>query len=175
MRIKKIIKFGLISILIAANILVFGNSNFHSFQAERCNWSGITCNPHLKEYTRVIAEEAWGQAGIVAYQVAAQWMRANNASSQELDDIQKQHLRPYFGDLVDRVAIAYNAKLMNDWLYAGFKIDVGQVDSIAQTYCKRIYVEGLYKPDAPSQLTLLAHELAHSMQCEQLGGAAGFG
>jgi hypothetical protein len=175
MKRKRIIRLGLISILLAVNILVFGNSNSQSFQAERCNWSDITCNPDLKEYTKAIAEEAWGQAGIVAYQAAAQWMRANNGSTQELDNIQKQHLRPFFGDLVDRVAIAYNARLMDDWLYAGFKIDIGQVDSVAQTYCDRIYIERSYKPNDPGQLTLLAHELMHSRQCEQFGGVGKFG
>jgi len=38
-----------------------------------------------------VVEEALGSS-IVVYQVAAQWMRANNQSSQELDDIQKQRL-----------------------------------------------------------------------------------
>jgi hypothetical protein len=175
MKRERNIKLGLNSILLVLNILVLGSSNSQLFRTERCNWTDINCNPYLKEYTRAIAEEAWGQTGIVAYQAAAQWMRANNGSSQELDDIQKQHLRPYFGGLVDRVVVIYNARLMDDWLYPGFNIDIGQVHAIAQTYCKCIYIKDPYKPGDSGQITLLAHELMHSRQCEQFGGAGKFG
>jgi hypothetical protein len=54
-----------------------------------------------------------GDAGAGAYQAAAELMQANNGSSQGLDATQKQYLRPYFGDLVDRVAVIYNANLMD--------------------------------------------------------------
>jgi len=50
----------------------------------------------------------------------------------------------------------------NWWIYAGFKVDIGQEHSIAQTYCKRIYVNDPYKPGDYGQITLLAHELIHS-------------
>jgi len=36
--------------------------------------------------------------------------------------------------------VIYDAKLMDDWLYAGFKVDIGQEHSIAQTYCKQTYL-----------------------------------
>jgi len=67
--------------------------------------------------------------------------------------------------------VIYDAKLMDDWLYAGFKVDIGQ-EPIAQTYCKRIYVNDPYKPGDYGQITLLAHELIHSRQCEQFNGAS---
>jgi hypothetical protein len=171
---KKIIRLGLISILIALNIVGFGGLKFQSFQAERCYWANIDCYSYIKE----LREEAWGQAGAIAYQAAAQWMRANNGISQYLDETQKRYLRPYFGDLVDRVVVIYNAELMDDWLYGDFKIDIRditQVDSIAQTYCKHIYIKDSYQLDDYSQLKLLAHELTHSRQCEQFGGADKFG
>jgi len=66
--------------------------------------------------------------------------------------------------------VIYDAKLMDDWLYAGFKVDIGQHS--AQTYCKR--VNDPYKPGDYGQITLLAHELIHSRQCEQFNGAAKF-
>lgn len=175
MKRKRSFKLGFISILSGLIIIFFGCSNFQVVQSQHCDWKDINCNSYFHKYTRVLVEETWGQAGIVAYPAAAQWMSTNNGSSQELDNIQKQFLRPYFGSLVDRVAIVYKAKLMDDWLYAGFKIDIGQVDAIAQTYCDRIYVEASYKPNDPSQLMLLAHELVHFMQCEKLGGKAMFG
>jgi hypothetical protein len=171
----KNINLCLTSILLVLPILNFRFLKFQPVQTERCNWANIDCNPHVKECTRAIAEEAWGQTGAVVYQVAAQWMRAKNGSSQYLDETQKLYLRPYFGDLVDRVMVIYDAKLMDDWLYAGFKVDIGQEHSIAQTYCKRIYVDDPYKPGDFGQITLLAHELIHSRQCEQFSGAAKFG
>lgn len=175
MKIKRIVTWVFSSSLMCINILAIVSSELQFLPVERCHWGNETCESYIKGYTRAMTEEVWGQAGIVAYQAAAQWMRANNGSSQELDESQKQHLRPYFGSLVDRVAIVYNAKLIDDWLYADFQIDIGQVDAIAQTYCRRIYIESSYKSSDPSQLTLLAHELVHSMQCEQLGGADKFG
>ena len=172
---KKLVNLGLISIFLVLNVLDFNVLKFQPVQVERCNWADITCNPYVKERTISIDEGSWGEAGAVAYQVAAQWMRANNSSSQCLDETQKRYLRPYFGGLVDRVVVIYNAKLMDDWLDAGFKTDIGLGESAAQTYCERIYVDDPYKSVDSGQLTLLAHELIHSRQCEQFGGAGKFG
>ncbi|WP_243146642.1 hypothetical protein [Scytonema sp. UIC 10036] len=168
---KKIIRFGLISIVIVLTILNSEGLKLQVFQAERYHWADITSNPYIQEFT----EEAWGQAGAVAYPAAAQWMRTHNGISQRLDETQKRYLLSYFGGLVDRVVVIYNAKLLDDWLYADFKIDIGLVDSIAQTYCERIYLEESYKPSDLGQLTLLSHELIHSKQCKQFGGADKFG
>jgi len=55
--------------------------------------------------------------------------------------------------------VIYDAKLMDDWLYAGFKVDIGQGAFYCSTYCKRIYVNDPYKPGDYGQITLLAHEL----------------
>lgn len=175
MRKKKnvyLISLGIIATLI---VLSFNNYKIQVSQSKRCNWFDIFCYPHFQEHTAVIAEELWGQAGIIAYQAAAGWMYANNSNSQELDNIQKEYLRPYFGSLVDQVAITYNATLMDGWLYGDFKINIGQVDAIAQTYCLHIYIEDSYRPRDYSQLILLAHELVHARQCQQLGGARQFG
>jgi hypothetical protein len=102
-------------------------------------------------------------------------MRANNGSSRGLDETQKQYLRSYFGNLLDRIAVIYNANLVDEWSAGGHKIRVSEVESAAQTYCNRIYVDDPYKPNDIGQLKLLAHELTHSKQCEQLGGAGKFG
>ena len=172
---RKIINLSLLSSFLVLSILGLEFFKVQPVQTGRCNWADITCNPHIKERTRSIVERAWSEAGAVVYQVAAQWMRTNNGSSQRLDETQKRYLRLYFGGLVDRVVVVYNAKLMDDWLYAAFKIDIVQGDSAAQTYCKRIYVDDPYKPGDSGQLTLLAHELTHSRQCEQFGGISEFG
>ncbi len=162
-----------------------------------CGWLDVTCknsgirrtgrkieptNPNsdtrriLRENdptSPAFAENQWGNAGGAGYPAAAQWMRANNGSSRGLDETQKRYLRPHFGNLLDRVAIIYNANLMDEWSYAGFRVNVRE--SGAQTYCNRIYVDEPYKPNDSEQLVLLAHELTHSKQCEQLGGAGRFG
>ncbi len=119
------------------------------------------------------AENQWGNAGGAGYPAAAEWMRANNGSSQGLDETQKRYLRPHFGNLVDRVVVVYNANLMDEWSALGYRIDLGE--SAAQTYCERIYVDDPYNSGDFAQIELLAHELTHSKQCEQLGGAGKFG
>ncbi|MBD2055326.1 hypothetical protein H6F88_04680 [Oculatella sp. FACHB-28] len=119
------------------------------------------------------AEQAWGEAGSAAYQAAANWMRANNGSSQSLDALQKQYLRPHFGDLVDRAAVVYNANLMDELSALGYRIPMNQ--SAAQTYCDRIYIDDPYQQGDLGQIILLAHELTHSRQCQDYGGAGTFG
>lgn len=123
----------------------------------------------------VVAEEAWGGSGASAYPAAAEIMRQRNGIGQRLDERQKQLLRPHFGSLVDRVSVAYNARMMSDWCAAGKCVNLGGVESAAQTYCNNIYVAGSYQANNPAQIRLLAHELFHSRQCEQLGGAGKFG
>lgn len=172
---QRIFILGLISILLVLNILNIGVLKFQPVQAERCNWADITCIPYIKERSSSIVEEAWGAAGTMAYQAAAEWMRANNGIGQYLDKTQKRYLRPYFGGLVDRVVVIYNAKLMDEWVHAGFKTEIGLGDSAAQTYCERIYIDDKYKSIDSDQLTRLAHELIHSRQCHLLGGADEFG
>lgn len=90
---QRIFRLGLISILLVLNILGIDVLKFQPVQAERCNWADITCIPYIKERSSSIAEEAWGAAGTVAYQAAAEWMRANNGIGQYLDETQKQGKR----------------------------------------------------------------------------------
>ncbi|MBD2078673.1 hypothetical protein [Leptolyngbya sp. FACHB-17] len=172
---RKSFNSGLIGILVGMNALSVESLMPPAVHAQGCHWTDITCNPHIRKHTREIAEQAWGEAGAAAYQSAAQWMRANNGSSQGFDETQNRYLRPHFGDLLDRVAVVYNANLMDEWSAGGYRIRVGGVESAAQTYCERIYVNAPYKPGDSSQLKLLAHELVHSKQCEQLGGTGKFG
>jgi hypothetical protein len=122
------------------------------------------------------AEEAWAIAGRTGYPAAARWMESNNGRSQSLDETQKQYLRPWFDDLVDRVAVIYNANLMDEWSAAGYRIDVGDSH---QTYCWRIYIDDPYQTGGINQifdqLVDLSHELVHSRQCENLGSEVNFG
>ena len=122
-----------------------------------------------------LAEEAWGQAGSIAYQAAAKTMRAKNSAGVPLDNVQKRYLRRYFIDYIDRVTVIYNAQMMDRWVFANVAVHFGRVDSIAQTYCDRIYLRAPYNPEDIKQLTILAHEMIHVRQCVQNGGLDQFG
>ena len=122
-----------------------------------------------------VAEQAWGEAGSVAYQASARIMRERNGSGQGLDETQKRFLRQRYGGLVDQVRVAYGSSMMSEWCAAGKCVNLGGVDSAAQTYCDRIYVGDPYKPNDADQLVLLAHEMKHSQQCRERGGEGGFG
>jgi hypothetical protein len=119
--------------------------------------------------------EVWGNSGIVMFNVATKLMATRNSAGQVLTVAQKKSLRPLFGKLVDRVQINYSSQLMDRWSNGEQEVHVGDVDSAAQTYCNRIYMRDAYQPTQRSQLLLLAHELTHSWQCEQLGGSNKFG
>ena len=119
--------------------------------------------PGSKEFV----EKAWGEAGASAYQGAATTTRGRNGSSQGLDEFQKRYLRPHFGNLVDQVAVIYNARMMDQWSAFGKNINLSGVDTAAQTYCNRIYIRDSYKPNDTKQLVTLSHEMTHSKQCER--------
>jgi Domain of unknown function (DUF4157) len=120
-----------------------------------------------------VPDDVWGNVGAVAYQTAAQIMANNNSVAQELDWEQKEYLRSHFGDLVDRVEVVYDAKLMEEWVAASLRIELGH--SNAQVYGNRIYIKESYKPGDFDQLVLLAHELVHVRQYEEFGGLEQFG
>jgi hypothetical protein len=122
-----------------------------------------------------VAENLWGEAGSSGYQSASVIMRERNGGSQGLDESQKLYLRPHFGDLVDRVVVIYNARMMDQWKAFGKEVNLSGVDTAAQTYCNRIYVRDSYQPNNFQQIVTLAHEMTHSRQCEQLGGEGKFG
>jgi hypothetical protein len=140
-----------------------------------CNDWDVTCNSNVKPITKPIAREAWGEAGAIAYPAAASIMRGRHGRSVGLDDIQKKYLRPHYGGLVDKVVVVYNAKMMSEWSALGKNINLGGVDSAAQTYCNRIYVKDSHQSGNRDQLLLLAHELRHAQQCQELGGEGKFG
>ncbi|WP_206603131.1 hypothetical protein [Leptolyngbya ohadii] len=121
------------------------------------------------------AERAWGEAGSVAYQASARIMRERNGSGQGLDETQKQLLRLRFGGLVDQVSVIYGSRMMSEWCALGKCVNLGGVDSAAQTYCDRIYVSNSYRPNDTDQLVLLTHEIRHSQQCRERGGEGSFG
>lgn len=170
----------ILGVLILSPVFV-GVFNSHSAQAQCINTPlGRVCGSDV-DPTRIIpgskeaVEQAWGEAGSAAYQAAARTMRERNGSGQGLDETQKRFLRQRYGGLVDQVSVRYGARMMSEWCALGKCVNLGGVDSAAQTYCDRIYVSDPYKPNDADQVVLLAHELRHSQQCRERGGEGSFG
>jgi Domain of unknown function (DUF4157) len=132
--------------------------------------------PELQQIAAATPEQAWRDTGATVLPLAAQIMAIRNPSSGvPLDLAQKGYLRPLFGNLVDRVTIVYQAKLLDRWSQGSKETHIGGVDSSAQTYCDRIYVRAKYKRGDTDRLVLLAHELTHAQQCDRAGGISKFG
>jgi Domain of unknown function (DUF4157) len=184
---KSIINFLWLAIIAFSAAALFGTRAFTPFCGNDCQSqikstvatvrtsarSAATIQDLLKSSSE--PREVWGNSGIVMFNVATQLMATRNPAGQPLMLVQKKSLRPLFGELVDRVQVNYSSRLMDRWSNGEQEVHVGDVDSAAQTYCNRIYVRDAYQPTNKGQLFLLAHELAHSAQCEGLGGSNKFG
>lgn len=131
--------------------------------------------PNLSAITPPSSMQAWGKTGATMLPFAAQIMELRNPQGIPLDETQKGYLRPLFGDLVDRVTVVYQAKLLDRWSQDGKETHIGNINSAAQTYCDRIYIRAAYKHRKTDGLILLAHEMAHSQQCQKAGGIGEFG
>ena len=120
------------------------------------------------------ADEAWGEAGRGVYTSGLAAIAAKNSTlpAKSLDTWQKDRLRPYFGDLVDRVKIKYGATTLDNWRIGGETISI---PSDGQTFCNDIYLTKRHRGEDKELLELIAHEMVHSQQCERLGGASNFG
>lgn len=151
-------------------------------QALQNRWSSKASIPtsviQLPEFEQIAAatpEQAWSDTGATVLPLAAQVMAIRNPAGVPLDLAQKGYLRPLFGNLVDRVTIVYQAKLLDRWSQGGKETHIGGVDSSAQTYCDRIYIRAKSKSGDTDRLVLLAHELTHAQQCDRAGGISQFG
>jgi len=112
--------------------------------------------------------ETWGQFGKVAYRAAAAAMKRRNGEGVPLTAFQKGKLRPLFGSLVDRVTVAYDCQMLEEWKIGPWTVRFG-VPSGGQTFGHRIYIHRPHRPGSLSQTRLLAHELVHSLQFERFG------
>ncbi len=109
---------------------------------------------------------SWAAAGGTGYTLAAAEMKKRQPLGRSLTSDQKKYLRPYFGDLVDKVTVHYNASLMSDIGVYPFIFRFG--DSEAQAFGYNIYLKYEYRTTF-QQVALIAHELVHSAQYERLG------
>jgi Domain of unknown function (DUF4157) len=173
---SKFYQFCLLALItaVATGALLFP----HSLQDRLSSSDSIATNlrmPLLPEITTPSSDRAWGETGATVLPFAAQIMALRNPQGIPLDAAQKGYLRPLFGDLVDRVTIVYQAKLLDRWSQDGKETHIGGVNSAAQTYCDRIYIRAAHQPRKTDGLILLAHEMTHSQQCQQAGGIDKFG
>ncbi|MEC4893803.1 MAG: DUF4157 domain-containing protein [Oscillatoria sp. PMC 1050.18] len=90
---------------------------------------------------------------------------------QGLHPIQKEYLRPYFGNLVDEVTVKWGSLLNDEWTFQGRTIQAG---SAGQTYGNTIYIAERRQPRSTKQLILLAHEFRHVQQYRQRGNLDNF-
>jgi hypothetical protein len=133
--------------------------------ASRCNWNQPGCILYVNAC--VAPTETCRAAALTA----SQQVRLSNGPGQLLTPHQKNRLRPYFGDLVDRVLVHYGALLagempvgnsgMLDWGYSG------------QTFGHDIYLSDPLDEGSVGQLITLAHELTHTWQYERDQAAGG--
>ncbi|MDM3847084.1 MAG: hypothetical protein PT120_12255 [Aphanizomenon gracile PMC649.10] len=176
---KFLTTLGISSVLVAAQVIGLPNQKPKVAQAHCPLNDPLHCASHadptpLIPGSKKVAEEAWGEAGRGMYRAAAEFMSRDNRKipAYSLDSRQKELLRPEFGSLVDKVTVQYGADMMDRWGSGKFQISQG---SDGQTFCNRIYIQDPYKQNDYGQLILLAHELQHSRQCENLGGMSNFG
>lgn len=90
----------------------------------------------------------------------------NRGREQGLSPIQKDYLRPDFGNLVDEVTVVWGA-LLND--HITFQERILNLGSEGQTYGNTIYIAEHKQPRSTKQLTLLAHEFKHVQQYRGYG------
>jgi hypothetical protein len=90
-------------------------------------------------------------------------------AAQPLDATAQYYLRPWFGDLVEKVRVIWHARLNDHLELAGRVFSAG---SYAQTYGYQVYIassQGAREPESAPQLVLLAHELVHTAQYVRYG------
>ena len=99
--------------------------------------------------------------------------RLRHGSGSALGTTRKQLLRPFYGSLVDRVRIHYDARPITEWRVLGRTIRVGmEVGGQALGY--DVYVMRPKNLSDSDQTETVAHELQHVAQFEEAGVSWGF-
>jgi hypothetical protein len=173
---RKFYRFCLVMLVAAVAIgLVFPQLLNDPLLGRLTGRSNVLDLAEIQQIAPPTPDRAWGETGATVLPFAAQIMAVRNPGGVSLSTAQKSYLRPLFGDLVDRVTVVYEATLLDRWSQGGKETHIGEIDSAAQTYCDRIYIRAPAKTQDTDRLVLLAHELAHSKQCRDLGGIGKFG
>ncbi len=124
----------------------------------RCRWYQADCLAQVA--TCAAATETCRTAAVSA---SAQ-VHLANGPGQALTAYQKHRLRPFFGDLVDRVAIHYGALLAGETFVSGERLSWG---FSGQTFGRDIFLTAPLNEGWDGQLVTLAHELFHAWQYER--------
>ncbi len=93
-------------------------------------------------------------------------LRQRYVSKRGLNYTEKYYLRPWFGDLVDKVMVTWGASLNREIRVGGQTVAVA---SDAQTFGHNIYFRERRKTGDSMQMISLAHELLHAWQYQQIG------
>lgn len=104
-------------------------------------------------------------AGLAMERYAAD-LHSKYRTNRGLSHTEKYYLRPWFGDIVDKVTVFWGAKLNSAIKVGGKTVAVA---SSAQTFGYRIYIKERRKTGDSQQMVLLAHELLHTWQFERYG------
>lgn len=111
----------------------------------------------------------WAIAGSIGYTLGAAEMDRRSPVGFGLTPEQKNYLRPYFGTLVDRVSVHYEAVLLTE-LYGPSKTIYFNSGTNAMAFGLNIYLSEPFKSTF-QQIALIGHELVHSRQYETLGSS----
>jgi hypothetical protein len=120
-----------------------------------------------------IGERAFVAACVPAINAAYLTTWARSPWAKPLPRELRDRLRPFHGDLVDRVKVSFGATMLNRWKLFGREFVFGLRFS-AQTYGNEIFFRHAYKPGDAYQIETIGHELAHAQQAERLGGFPAF-
>jgi hypothetical protein len=138
------------------------------------------------------SSEQWGEAGRSFMYAAKSKIANDNITVQEepIHPMFKEALRPKYGNLVDKVRLAYGANILTTMCLWQNKGCIDLSDTVAQTFGDTIYIK--YPKPVPEfkdstlqvgralkwdsdHLNLIAHELKHSQQYRDAGSTGRFG
>jgi len=117
------------------------------------------------------AKDLWGRAGRVAMPAAEKIMKERNKKKEHLTNRMKYALRPIFGDLVDRINVRYNSKMLDKWSALGYEIRLSGVDTVGQAYGYDVflaYPKSRFNSEPADMLDLLIHEITHVQQMRNI-------
>ena len=132
-----------------------------------------TCAPESDGKGDAVGLGAFVAACVPAVNAAylANWARSPWA--KPMPQALRDRLRPFYGDLVDRVKVSFGARLLNRWKLFGREFRFGMAFS-AQTFGNEIFFAHDYKPGDAYQIEVIGHELTHAQQAERAGGLVPF-
>lgn len=167
---KNATKFSLIALVATGlAITIYQTANAKCWK-NQFGWK--ECNFEKPEGTPIEPIKEFDIGLKLCMSIAHEVRSTNQRTSKRLTPTEKLYLRPYFGNLVDRVSLYYNAQLPSGYKIAGKTM---AVDSSAQTWGHTVYFKKSQgNPNDPRHIIDLAHELVHAKQYESQGGLKKF-